>query len=150
MRNFVSQLAAPVFFRGALFFLLLLGFAFLDGREKKRGKLKFGLENSSISKIEEEAQRLYDLGEYKRAADTYQYILLKYSDQFDRYEKELAWTTYEIGFCYLILKKYDTALEYFNKVLENYTTVATRILSAQRIEDIEKIKKRTKKRKKKQ
>ena len=99
---------------------------------------------SDLDKI---AQTYYEYRQYANAIRVYKKLLDNYSKRIDRYEKQLAWATYEIGFCYLITNQYTKALEYFKKVLTDYSTLAARTLAKQRIEEIQKIKNPKKKQK---
>lgn len=90
--------------------------------------------------LEKIAQRYYEFNQYDNCIKVYQDLIKKYGDQFDRYEKQLAWAHYEIGFCYLVTRRYEKALFYFKEVLANYSLLAPTTLARQRIEEIRKIK----------
>ncbi|MFC1504204.1 hypothetical protein ACFL6D_02180 [Spirochaetota bacterium] len=86
--------------------------------------------------ISEKAQQYYEVREYKRAIREYSKILEIFSSKKAKYEKELAWATYEIGFCYLVMKKYKRAFEYFDKVVKFYSAPAPKKLASDRIKEI--------------
>ncbi len=94
--------------------------------------------------LEKIAQEYYKFRKYNDSIRVYEELIEKYSDRFDRYENQLAWANYEIGFCYLVTKRYDKALDYFKTVLTDYSILAPRILAQQRVEEIQQ-KKSTKK-----
>ena len=91
----------------------------------------------TLTDLEEIAQEYYKFKKYNDAIRVYSEIIEKYSDKFDRYENQLAWANYEIGFCYLVTKRYNQALDYFKIVLTGYSTLAPRLLAKQRIEEIQ-------------
>ena len=66
-----------------------------------------------------------------------------------KYEKDLAWAHYEIGFCLLLGRKYDEAKVYFQKVINEYSQLAPITLSTQRLEEIQKIRSNKRRRQKK-
>ena len=94
----------------------------------------------SPSTLETLAQEYYEQKRYRRCIETYRNLIDLYSHRFDRYEKQLAWAHYEIGFCYLIKNRYEKALKYFRVVLKDYSILSVRILAAQRIEEIQRLK----------
>ncbi len=90
--------------------------------------------------ISNKANEYFEKRNYNMAIKTYQVII----DRFDpvEHESDVAWAYYEIGFCYYYKKKYQDAINYFNIVLQNFTTAAPRILASIVLEDIYEIKPR--------
>lgn len=75
------------------------------------------------------AQKYYVWKEYEKAIFQYQKILKKFSNQPVKYNKELAWAEYEIGFCYYRLGNNGKATEHFERVINYYNQVSARILA---------------------
>ena len=132
-----------------LFFSLLAIFFIIFGCANQLRHLNTA-EKKTPSDLEKIAQKYYEFNKYDSCIKVYKELIKRYGDQADRYEKQLAWANYEIGFCYLVTRRYDKSLIYFKEVLNNYSTLAPTILARQRIEEIRIIKSSKKiKRKKK-
>ncbi|OHD57774.1 MAG: hypothetical protein A2096_09390 [Spirochaetes bacterium GWF1_41_5] len=90
-------------------------------------------------KIIEHAQEYFGQKDYFKAIRLYKQLIEDYSAERDKYEKELAWATYEIGFCYLVMNRYDTAEPYFKKVIKDFFSHTAPVkLSEDRLREIEK------------
>ena len=85
------------------------------------------------------AQNHYNNRDYKKSIFNYEKILTKFKSEENLYQRQFAWTYYEIGYNYLALKNYPEALKNFQTVIENYTHPAALILARQRIDDINRI-----------
>jgi tetratricopeptide (TPR) repeat protein len=86
--------------------------------------------------LTERAQVFYEYREYDKALVEYQKLISLYSSQKDRYEKDLAWAYYEVGFCELQLGRKVKAREAFLKVINEYSPLAPKTLAQQRLEEI--------------
>jgi len=93
-------------------------------------------DNMKISDLMQKAQTFFQYNEFSNAIKIYKKILNKYSKNKNDYENYLAWANYEIGFSYLVLKKYKLAIKYFQIVIENYSIQAAMKLSKDRIKEI--------------
>ncbi|BBM88334.1 hypothetical protein COTS27_00013 [Spirochaetota bacterium] len=83
------------------------------------------------------AQNYYQRRKYKQAIYYYNFILEEFSDQPEQYGVELAWATYEIGFCYYKMKQYELAYVQFELVIANYKDWAAVTLARQRLRFLE-------------
>ena len=88
---------------------------------------------------EEKAKYYYNYKAYSKTIKEYRKIIEKFSHKKDLYKKNLAWAHYEIGFCYLVQKRYELANQFFNKVIKDYTDILpATTLSTQRLNEIKK------------
>ena len=98
----------------------------------------FSQKLTTIHHYDQAAKFYYDRENYKKSIHYYQQMIKKFSSQSKKYEKELAWAQYEIGFCYLVMNDYRKALSEFKKVLYEYDITSAKILARQQITKIEK------------
>lgn len=88
--------------------------------------------------LSEIAQEHYEYKEYDQALFLYLKLVERFSSQKDRFEKELAWAHYEIGFIYLLQGRTNKARESFNRVLSDFSTLAPRTLAEERLAELSK------------
>jgi len=86
----------------------------------------------SITDYEKIAQKEFDEQHYKYAISAYKAIIDNYSDN----KNALAWAYYEIGYCYYTMKEYDTAEQYFRKVINEYQEPAAKKLAQEMLDKI--------------
>ncbi len=86
--------------------------------------------------LTEKAQVFYEYKEYDKALVEYKKLISIYSSQKDRFEKDLAWAYYEMGFCEMQLGRNNKAREAFIKVINEFTPLAPRTLAQQRLEEL--------------
>lgn len=90
----------------------------------------------SPREIAETAHQLYEYREYGKALREYQRLVERFSSDRVKYETELAWAYYELGFCHLQLKSYRRSQDAFEKVISDFPVLAARTLAEQRLEDM--------------
>lgn len=86
-----------------------------------------------ITEYEKLALEEYDNDRYENAIDVYSAIIENYPNN----PKALAWAYYEIGYCYWLLKDYESAEVNFRKVLNEFQEPAAKTLAGQMLEKIE-------------
>jgi tetratricopeptide (TPR) repeat protein len=84
----------------------------------------------------EAAQSFYEYREYGRALREYQVLIETYAAEREKFESDMAWAYYEMGFCHIQLKQYPKAAEAFRRVLADFSVLAARTLAEQRLEDM--------------
>ncbi|MBN8218428.1 MAG: tetratricopeptide repeat protein [Spirochaetes bacterium] len=86
--------------------------------------------------LAEAAQSFYEFREYGRALREYQALIETYAAEREKFETDLAWAYYEMGFCHLQLRQYPKAAEAFRKVIADFSVLAARTLAEQRLDDM--------------
>lgn len=117
--------------------LIVLFFTFSCTLERGTIKPKKNLVKGTPIYYDFIARKYYNSKEYEKAIFQYKKIINAFSDQKGKYDKELAWAEYEIGFCYMKLKDPKNASLHFKQVLENYNENPARILSKIKLKEIE-------------
>jgi TolA-binding protein len=79
----------------------------------------------SITDYEKIAQVERDNRRYENAIEAYTAIITNYSDN----QNALAWSHFEVGFCYFTLKKYSEAEQYFRIVINEFQEPAAKKLA---------------------
>lgn len=97
------------------------------------------MRSNSVHELEGVAMEMYQMGHYRSSISTHKKIVKKCLSQPEKFQENLAWATYEIGFCYLKLGRKKEALKYFQKIGSNFGSPEISILSEQRIKEIQKI-----------
>jgi outer membrane protein assembly factor BamD (BamD/ComL family) len=77
--------------------------------------------------LSEQALDYFNNKEYRAAIAYHAAIISNFSRE--KYEKEIAWAYYEIGFCYYYMENYETAVEYFDIVINDFSVQAPRTLA---------------------
>ncbi|MBL8992619.1 MAG: tetratricopeptide repeat protein [Spirochaetia bacterium] len=96
------------------------------------------MDTDSPRYLAELAQEHYEYKEYDQALFLYLKLVERFSSQKERFEKELAWAHYEIGFIYLLQGRTTKAKESFNRVLNDFSTLAPRTLAEERLAELNK------------
>jgi TolA-binding protein len=86
----------------------------------------------AISEYEKIAQKEFDDKKFTNSIAAYEAIIKNYPEN----TKAIVWAHYEIGFCYLMQKKYEDAERYFRIVINDYQEPAARKLAEDRIAEI--------------
>ncbi len=123
------------------FFILVFAFFHQNCTTIKSPKIEKSsyINEKTPSLYEEKAKYYYNHKAYSKTIKENKKIIEKFSHKKDLYKKNLAWAHYEIGFCYLIQKRYKLASQFFNKVIRDYADILpAKTLSKQRLNEIEK------------
>ena len=86
----------------------------------------------AISEYEKIAQKEFDDKKFMNSISAYEAIITNYPEN----TKAMVWAHYEIGFCYLMQKKYEDAERYFRVVINDFQEPAARKLAQDRIAEI--------------
>jgi TolA-binding protein len=87
-----------------------------------------------ITEYEKIALKEYEEQRYDNAIEAYEAIIEHYPEN----SKALAWANYEIGYCFWMLKDYESAELRFRKVLNEFQEPAAKTLAGEMLEKIEK------------
>lgn len=126
----------PHFATSRLLGLLALAFLAASCASGVGARLTPSVTERSPREIAETAHQLYEYREYGKALREYQRLVERFSSDRAKYETELAWAYYELGFCHLQLKSYRRSQDAFEKVISDFPVLAARTLAEQRLEDM--------------